>query len=208
MRPAGSGFTLAEVVVATAVAAFLAAVSALSLSSAFRAFGAISARGPALSDAAARLDALETLRMDLSCALPPPATRFSGSDTGFSCSRLVSPARANDGFLLAGVSWGHGPGGAAERRVSTAISPDAPPRRYPESWGAPVFAWAMSVSNAAPAGSGGATGHVDWRDDWTGERPPSAARVRWLGREMVVSVMAGGSAETDGSGERLGRASP
>ena len=55
------------------------------------------------------------------------------------------------------------------------------------------YSFHITTGREADNDSGG-SGDVAWLDSWNATNPPLAARVRWLGREIVFSVMASGAA--------------
>ena len=99
--PPRAGFTLVEVLVASAVAVVLAVAVAGVLHAGFSAWSRVAAR-PDAEAALARLDAFEALRADVASALPLRDAPFRGDARGFSSERARAVSFAHPKVFLFG----------------------------------------------------------------------------------------------------------
>ena len=185
-----SAFTLVEVLVASSVAVLIAAAVAAVLIASFGAF-ARAAADPATERNLERIDAFETLRADLAGAMLLEGASFCGAEDGFSCARLLSPARTPDGAVVIRVEWATSPDGGCRRTVTRAGTVLAEERHGPEcgllrlSYGRPP----VRPPDGAPSGAAGdATGEPEWSDVWTRSGLPAVVRVRWGSLESEIAI--------------------
>lgn len=165
--PRAAGFTLVEVVVASAVAVLLAVAAAGVLSVAFGSFGRVASDRRA-EESIERLDFFEALRADLASALPELGS-FEGDALSMRLLRLAAPPGAAPGGVRAEVvRWE--PASGAARRVAERAGGPAAEALHPF---APRFSYARLVPPAAT----NAPAALEWRDDWRRPGLPAAVRV-------------------------------
>ena len=182
-------FTLAEVMVASAVALLIAAAVAAALIASFGAFSRAAAR-PEVEFDLARIDAFETIRSDLSCAALLGGIPFSGAEDGFSCARLLHSRRTPDGAAVVRIEWAAAPDGGCVRTATRAGETVSETRWGPE-FGPLRLSYARISPPPADGGDGSAAPSGDrepaWADVWAGPGIPGLVRVRWGATEAEIA---------------------
>ena len=165
--PRGAGFTLVEVVVASAVAVLLAVAVAGVLSVAFGSFGRVASDRRA-EEAIERLDFFEALRADLASALPEPGS-FGGDALSLHFLRLAATPGAGEGGVRAEtVRWE--PASGSARRVAERAGAPAAETLHP-------FAPRFSYARLVPPPATNVPAALEWRDDWRRPGLPASVRV-------------------------------
>jgi ATP-dependent helicase HrpB len=164
-KPRAGGFTLVEVVVASAVAVLLAVAVAGVLGVAFGSFGRVASDRRA-EEAIERIDFFEAIRSDLVSAMPEPGS-FEGDALSFRLLRLAAPPGAA-GAHAETVRWE--PASGAARRIAERAGTPAAEAFHP-------FAPRFSYARLVPPVATNAPAALDWLDDWRRPGLPAAVRV-------------------------------
>lgn len=197
--PLRAGFTLVEVLVASAVAVVLAVAVAGVLHAGFSAWSRVAAR-PDAEAALARLDAFEALRADVASALPLRDAPFRGDARGFSSARLLAPALPDEPARPVLVRWAPASGGAVRELRDPGA--DLPFSSRP-------FAGSLRLSYARllrPATSN-APAELAWSDEWTRDALPAAVRAEWGSLRADIAV-ACAAPDPDAAAEAAGEGAP
>ena len=207
-----AGFTLAEVLVATAVAAVVAALCGAALWQGFRVQARLAANRPAEDDLA-RLALVEALRADVASAAPLALVPFEGDARGFSAARLHAAAGAAPAAPAAVVrfSWTPAPDGRSMLRREAPAAGDiaadaealalARPLPYLAPDGAPRFSYAALVPDPADTNK---PPSLAWSDEWTDpDAAPALVRASFGATAMDFDVArAVPRRETDEPGQK------
>ncbi len=202
-----AGFTLAEVLVAVAVAAVVAALCGVALWQGFRVQARV-AGNPAAEADLARLALAEALRADVASAAPLASVPFRGDARGFSAARLRAAPGAAPGAPAAVVrfSWAPAPDGRAMLRRETPVAAAegalalarAVPHPAPD--GPPRFSYAALAPG--PAGTNDAPALV-WSDAWTDPAaPPALVRASFGATVLDLDVARAAPAARERKSER------
>lgn len=179
MNTRHSGFTLVELLIASAIGALIAATALGVMSVGMTSFATVQSSGAAEMERARFVAAISS---DARSAMPIGGARFVGARDRMSFARLWSPARTTNSVEAARIEWRAAPEGGM---VRTLTRPDGTETiEHFSAIGVVRFGYAGKTSEEGTP----APAEMELLDEWGRKNYPGIVRIRFGAEEMDVSI--------------------